>query len=96
MNSQQSKSIVPLSISKVRKQAFVEYYEVIWSKMKRNNSWNDEDLSDLNEYKTLEKPETFEIYFPHLVEEFKQRLNEKKKPKSKNFLDFFLLRFVNY
>ncbi len=77
------RSIIPLNISKVRKRAFIEYYEVIWSKMKTKNSWNDEDLSNLSQYKTLEKPEKFEIYYPGLVEEFKKNLPEKKLKKSK-------------
>ena len=73
---------MPLSISKVRKKAFIEYYEVIWSKMETKNSWNDEDMSDLKQYTTLEKPDKFEMYYPELVEEFKKNLPEKKQPKS--------------
>ena len=50
--------------------------------METKNSWNDEDMSDLKQYTTLEKPDKFEMYYPELVEEFKKNLPEKKQPKS--------------
>ena len=65
----------------MRKQAHIEYYEVIWSKMKKN-FWYDEDMSELTEYSTLEKPDVFEIYYQQIVNEFKQKLSEKKSKKS--------------
>jgi hypothetical protein len=66
----------------MRKQAHIEYYEVKWSKISKENSFSDRDLSDLCEYTTLEKLDVFEKYYPKLVDEFKQKLCDKKPNKS--------------
>ncbi|RNA04473.1 flap endonuclease -like protein [Brachionus plicatilis] len=87
------RSIRPIRISKKKRRAFIEYYEVIWSKMVHPN---DKDLSDLNEYVTLEKMDLFENFYPNLVKDFNQEIdckknkrNNKKKKEIKNTEDDF-------
>lgn len=84
----QERSINPINIIKMRKHDFIEYYEVKWSKMNRSNKWNDNDLSELVEYTTLEKPEIFEIYYPEITNDFKQKLAMKKSTSKSLFISF--------
>ena len=69
-----------MRINKTRKVAAIEYYEVAWSKM---SSQLDNDISELNEYVTLEKKDLFNSIFPHLVKQFINELECKKTTKSK-------------
>lgn len=79
--------VKPVRINKTRKVASVEFYEVVWSKM---SSQIDRDISELNEYVTLEKKETFNTMFPNLVKVFMNELECKKTTKSKiETIDFF-------
>ncbi|CAF0752125.1 unnamed protein product [Brachionus calyciflorus] len=73
-------SLRPIKINKKRKKSFIEYYEVIWSKMDQSI---DRDLSDLKEYVTLEKMELFEKFHKDLVEEFNREIEGKKTKRSK-------------
>ena len=80
----------PIGINKTRRQAFIEYYEVAWHKIKSNV---DQDLSELEEYVTLEKPDIFEKLFPHLVNEYKAKIEAKKATRS-NFLVLMYRKIV--
>ncbi len=79
--------INPVRINKTRKVASVEYYEVAWSKM---NSQIDKDISELDEYITLENKEVFNSMFQHLVKIFINELECKKTAKSKLELTILL------
>lgn len=74
-------TIQAIRINKVKRRAYVEYFEVIWSKMKANDS--DRDLSDLSEYVTLEKMDLFEKRYPDLVKEYNNKIESKKASRSK-------------
>lgn len=76
-------TLKPIRINKIKRQSFVEYYEVAWSKM---NAWdlNDKDLSDLTEYSTLEKLDLFQTHYPDLVNQYNEKIESKKASRSIN------------
>ena len=73
------RSIKPICIERIRKKDFIEYYEVKWYKMSDHNVYGDKDYSELDEYITLERLDTFEKYYPDLVNNFKEKLANKIK-----------------
>lgn len=80
-------SVKPLKISKKKRRAFIEYYEVVWAKMDHPE---DKDLSELNQYVTFESISLFEKLYPKLVGDFNQEIDEKKNTRSLfKFLIFF-------
>jgi 5'-3' exonuclease len=70
------RTIKPIRVNKVRRQAFVEYYEVIWTKLSRSNL--DLDLSDLSEYVTLERFDVVQNCLPDLLKEYQEAVEAKK------------------
>ena len=76
----------PLRVNKTRRQAFTEYYEVVWRKLNNN-----EDLSELTEYVTLEKPDTFEKVYPRLVDEYRAQIEAKKTSRSKSHFFIYMV-----
>ena len=72
--------VKPKEIRRTRRRAFVECYEVVWSKL---DSELDTDLSDLTEYVTLEPTGTFAKHFPDLVDKFNAQIEQKKTARSK-------------
>lgn len=73
------RSVTPIKISKKKRRAYIEYYEVVWAKMVHPN---DKDLSQLNQYITLENINLFEKLYPKLVNDFNHEINLKKNTRS--------------
>jgi hypothetical protein len=78
-SSNEERTILPKKINKIKREKKIRYYEVSWNKMIPTQ--HDKDLSNLSEYITCEKTDSFNEKFPELVEDFENDL-ENKKPKS--------------
>lgn len=78
-SNNEKREITPIEIIKTRRKESVDYYEVKWSKL---NSRTDCDLSELNEYITLEKIEIFKEKFPQITNEYQAKIDEKKSTRS--------------
>lgn len=77
------RSVKPLRINRKKRRAFIEYYEVVWSKM---DHLEDKDLSDLNEYVTHEKMDLFAMLYPNLIFDFNQENDAKQTKRSMIYL----------
>ncbi len=87
-------TIRPVQILKTCRHDFKEYYKVKWSKLDdKYNTFNDQDLSQLEFYETLEVPELFKIYYSSLVDDFNDRISMKKTKKS--IIQFQTRSFLN-
>jgi len=73
--------IKPIKINKTRRRAFNEYYEVNWRKLNSKDG-SDQDLSELNEYVTLERFDVIEANFPNLLKEYQDMIEAKKSFRS--------------
>ena len=73
--------IKPIKINKTRRRDFHEFYEVIWKKLFTKDE-SDKDLSELNEYVTLERPDILEACFPNLIAEYQEMIEAKKSLRS--------------
>ena len=81
---------VAIKINKTRRRAFNEYYEVNWRKLNSKDG-SDQDLSELNEYVTLERFDVIEANFPNLLKEYQDMIEAKKSFRSNFTIFMFIL-----
>ena len=73
------RDVEPIRIEKERCRDSIKYYEVRWAKMR---SQSDQDLSELEDYVTLERVDFIKANFPTLVTDFDEKIAAKKNSRS--------------
>ncbi len=79
----ETRTIKPKKITKKKSIKSIDFYEIVWNKMVADQ--NDQDLSQLIEYITVEEASRIKQNFPLLVQDF-ETLNLNKSTKKRPLL----------